>query len=326
MDELTFLLILAGIGIVLLIAMFTYYQHHKKIRDEIEDFNYQANSFDDVLLDSHHEFDSEQGFSARNNEVNEQQLPDSFSASKDELINIDQVDLMDEKSFILASHQKKQAEVSLNNIQQESKEEGLVDGVYLHSKRVIVNPNPQRNPLKSYSVTTETFDSHQKKSYAPQIIKMVYDPLPENVEELIISHSIVSKGEHFRGNELFKAFETAGLVHGEMDIFHYPGDKKAETFALFSLANLVEPGTFNPAEAESFSTPGISLFMRLPSRIDNNDAYDKFLKVAIIIATDLNGELCDETRSRLTQQAVNHKKGLIKKLNFNLMKAEKIAQ
>ncbi|MBE9526659.1 MAG: cell division protein ZipA [Proteobacteria bacterium] len=321
MDELTFLLVLAGIGIVLLVAMFTYYKHHKKIRDEIEDFNYRANSIDDVLLDDINDSDAKESLSLKTSDLIDQELPDSFSASKDEHINIDKVNLMDERSFINASHQKKQPEVSLNK-----DKDGLVDGVYLHTKRVIANPNPPKNPLKSYSKTTDTFQSHQKNTKIAQTIKMIYDDLPENIEELIISHSIVSKGEHFTGKDLFKAIETAGLLHGEMDIFHYPGDKKAETFALFSLANLVEPGTFNLDEAETLSTPGISLFMRLPSRIDNNDAYDKFIKVAIIIATELDGELCDETRSRLTQQTVTHKKGLIKKLNFDLMKAEKLAQ
>lgn len=321
MDELTFLLVLAGIGIVLLVAMFTYYKHHKKIRDEIEDFNHHANIIDDVLLDSSNDIDSERGILSNNSDLIDQQLPDSFSASKEEYINIDKVNLVDERSFINASQQKNQPEANVDN-----EEQGLVDGVYLHSKRVIANPNPQRNPLKSYTRTTETFDSHKKKSNVKQKIKMVYDDLPKNVEELVISHSIVSKGEYFSGENLFKAIETAGLLHGEMDIFHYPGDKKAETFALFSLADLVEPGTFNPDDAAQFTTPGISLFMRLPARIDNNDAYDKFIKVAIIIATELDGELCDETRSRLTQQAVTHKKGLIKKLNFDIMKAEKLAQ
>ena len=341
MDELTFLLLLGGIGIVILVTMFTYYKHHKKIRDEIEDFNYHANTIDDVLLDNSKDITPNSEFLSDQNSLADQQLPDSFSASKEEHINFDQVNIMDERSFINASlHHKKPGPDSIkaepdstkakqDNIKAEkslASEEGLVDGVFLHTKRVIANPNPQKNPLKSYSKNTDTFNSHKKNTQVPQTIKMVYDDLPENVEELIISHSIVTKGEHFSGEKLYKAIDTAGLIHGEMGIFHYPGDKKVETFALFSLANLVEPGTFNPSEAAQFSTPGISLFMRLPCRIDNNDAYDKFIKVAVIIATELDGELCDETHSRLTQQAITHKKGLIKKLNFDIMKAEKIAQ
>jgi len=332
---LTFLLILVGIGIVLLVAMFTYYKHHKKIRDEIEDFNQQANHIDDVLLEKTFDkseppaqsqvIDSNKIQAFNNNDLPDQQLPGSFSASREDNFNIDDIQLMDERSFIDASNKNSitnNAAVEMNT----DAEDGLVDGVYLKSKRVIANPNPQRNPLKSFSKTTETFNTHIKNTQAEPDIKMVYDPLPDNVEELIISHTILSKEEPFSGDKLFKAIKTAGLLHGEMDIFHYPGDTKPQTFALFSLANLVEPGTFNPAETEDFSTPGISLFMRLPSRIDNNDAYDKFIKVAIIIATELDGVLCDETRSRLTQQTVTHKKELIKKLNFELIKAEKTSQ
>ncbi|MCU7834816.1 MAG: cell division protein ZipA [gamma proteobacterium symbiont of Taylorina sp.] len=326
MGELTFLLILFSIGIVLLVAMFTYYKHHKKIRDEIEDFNHHANNLDDVLLDNAFEksphnnqsghLNSDQIISSRTSDLIDQQLPKSFSASKSDNFNIDDVQLMDERSFINASSNSYSAEKN-------DADDELVDGVYLKSKRVIANPNPQRNPLKSYSKTTDTFNTHIKNTQTVQTIEMIYDKLPDAVEELIISHTILSKNGSFSGKELLKAIYTAGLLHGEMDIFHYPGDKKPQTYALFSLANLVEPGTFNLEEADSFSTPGVSLFMRLPSRIDNNDAYDKFIKVAIIIATELDAELCDEKRCRLTQQTVTHKKELIKKLNFQLMKAEK---
>lgn len=135
----------------------------------------------------------------------------------------------------------------------------------------------------------------------------------------------MAKGEHFKGQQLFETLHKAGLIYGEMNIFHYPGDDNADTFALFSLANIVEPGTFDLQDAENFSTPGISLFMRLPSRVDNNEAYDKFVHVAQIIAADLNGELCDETRSQLTQQIITYKKEQIKKLDFDIMKAEKLA-
>ncbi|MCK5664431.1 MAG: hypothetical protein KAI17_13160, partial [Thiotrichaceae bacterium] len=108
MDELTFLLLLGGIGIVILVTMFTYYKHHKKIRDEIEDFNYHANTIDDVLLDNSKDITPNSEFLSDQNSLADQQLPDSFSASKEEHINFDQVNIMDERSFINASlHHKK---------------------------------------------------------------------------------------------------------------------------------------------------------------------------------------------------------------------------
>jgi cell division protein ZipA len=112
-----------------------------------------------------------------------------------------------------------------------------------------------------------------------------------------------------------------------MNIFHFPVDDKPQTIALFSIANIIEPGIFdlNAADIDTLKTPGISLFIRLPICGDNHQAYETFIRTAKKIATDLGGELCDETRNPLTQQAISYKKELISKLNFDITKAQKLA-
>ncbi len=373
MDELTFLLILGGIGIILLVAMFTYYKHHKKIRDEINDFNNHSHDIDDVLLQN----DKPAETPAQNNMIRDRDLPGSFSASKNDSFDIDDISLNNDHFSAPSSPQAHNTPtVEINSVETVSAvkpsaadnsindESGLVDGVYVNSRRVIQSSGAPEHVAKIYKPQTSHFtdpsasqssnntspavaaakvnvlkddnvpqdnsipqadNAPQQLQTAKQNIKVVYDVLPENVEELIISHTILSKGEHFNGQQLFSALHKAGLVFGEMNIFHYPGDDKADTFALFSLANIVEPGTFCLEDAVKFSTPGVSLFMRLPSRVDNNEAYDKFVRIAKTIADDINGELCDETRSQLTQQVITYKKEQIKKLDFDIMKAEKLA-
>ena len=358
MDELTFLLILGGIGIILLVAMFTYYKHHKKIRDEINDFNNQSREIDDVLLHN----DKHDDTSAQNNSIIDQDLPGSFSASKSDNFDIEDINLNNDSFSVKSSPQPSNAPASAVEMASNVKtsaadnnfidESGLVDGVDLSSKRVIQSSGVEKHVAKIYKPQTEHFtnpsnnapsaiepsqqsnvlrdnvlkdNASQQVQTAKQKIKIAYDAVPEDVEELIISHTILAKGEPFKGQQLFETLHKAGLIYGEMNIFHYPGDDNADTFALFSLANIVEPGTFDLQDAENFSTPGISLFMRLPSRVDNNEAYDKFVHIAQLIAADLNGELCDETRSQLTQQIITYKKEQIKKLDFDIMKAEKLA-
>ncbi len=358
MDELTFLLILAGVGVLLLVAMFTYYKHHKRINDEINNFNHHVNTIDDVLLD---ESSSDDAF--------HHDLPSSFSASRNENFDIDDFNLGHE------SLNDKEQKTALNaepqeTSQQPANERELVDGVYINTKRVINNvsghsqsevvatqqsksvssfaPLPNNNELISESdehlterppsVRQEARQPNQKTtttrvvektipvdSSAEQTIKIVYDSVPEGVDELIISHTILSKGEFFTGEQLFHALDSAGLSYGEMNIYHYPGDEATDSFALFSVANVVEPGTFNPQEPETLKTPGISMFMRLPTRMDSYKAYEKFIHVAQTIAAELGGELCDETRSQLTQQAITYKKEQIRKLNFEMAKADKLS-
>ena len=366
MDKLTFLLIIAGIGVVLLVAMFTYYKHHKKINDEIESFNNHAHDIDDVLLKDHGD-----------QTVDDTELPGSFSASRNDNFDIEQVNLSNDS-------------VAHNSALDKEDERELVDGVYINTKRVISQNNTNTTP--SFKTQTDTFAAHKNQVSAvhneqtentasptkdstvnqestveakpepeqkitepsaettsretitqtieqpepaavsepkqpQQIIKIMPVSLPEGVEDLIISHSILAKDKYFSGTELYRALESAGLQFGEMNIYHYPGDNNPNTYALFSVANIVEPGTFDPdpAAAEKFSTPGISLFMRLPAKTDNYQAYEKLLEIARRLADELEGELCDETRSQLTRQAISYKKEQIRKLNFEIAKAERLA-
>ncbi len=369
MDKLTFLLIIAGIGVVLLVAMFTYYKHHKKINDEIKSFNNHAHNIDDVLLKEHGE-----------QLIDDTELPGSFSASRNDNFDIEQVNLSNDSV----------AHNSALNKHEEKNDGELVDGVYINTKRVISQNNTNTTP--SFKTQTDTFAAHKnqvsakhneqtedsvppvennavtqplsaeatpepeqkvtepspettssenitqaveqaepaavsKPKQPQQTIKIMPVSLPEGVEDLIISHSILAKDKYFSGTELYQALERAGLQFGEMNIYHYPGDNNPNTWALFSVANIVEPGTFDtdPAAAEKFSTPGISLFMRLPAKTDNYQAYEKLLEIARKLADELKGELCDETRSQLTRQAISYKKEQIRKLNFEIAKAERLA-
>ncbi len=357
MDKLTFLLIIAGIGVVLLVAMFTYYKHHKKINDEIESFNNHAHNIDDVLLKDH----SDQT-------VDDTELPGSFSASRNDNFDIEQVNLSNDS-------------IAHNSALNKEDERELVDGVYINTKRVISQNSSHANTTPSFKTQTDTFAAHKNQVSAEhneqsentaspaeatpepeqkitessaeittseniiqtieqpesaavsepkqpqQTIKIMPVSLPEGVDDLIISHSILAKDKYFSGIELYRALEGAGLQFGEMNIYHYPGDNNHNTYALFSVANIVEPGTFDraPAAAENFSTLGISLFMRLPAKTDNYQAYEKLLEIARKLADELAGELCDETRSQLTRQAISYKKEQIRKLNFEIAKAERLA-
>lgn len=371
MDELTFLLILAGIGVILLVAMFTYYKHHKKINDEIKDFNHHGPDIDDVLLNDGSNEKSAQ--LTDSNDLYNHDFPNSFSASRQDNFDVDDVFIKNDvaadnvKDTLLNTESSTATHASTPAPMNETADtRQLVDGVYINSKRVINHSAPlveseanqtDEPPLKTFfstpasssvqtSIKTQTVSSAVTQSEAEisqhsadsqvsksqplikkssQKIRIVYDPVPEGVKELIVSHTILTKGEYFTGSRLFHALESAGLYYGEMDIYHYPGNDKTETFALFSIANVVEPGTFNPLEPDGLRTPGISMFMRLPTRKASNDAYDDFIRVAQKIAAELDGELCDETRSQLTQQAISYKKEQIRKLNFDIAKAEKLA-
>lgn len=127
-------------------------------------------------------------------------------------------------------------------------------------------------------------------------------------EELHIVMTVMARsGEKFSGDRLRHALERADLYHGEMNIFHrheQPRDHRTPT--LFSAANVLAPGYFEPDRMDSISSPGIAMFMRLPGPESPVDAFQQMLEAARTVAQDLDGTLCDETRSTLTPQSINH--------------------
>ncbi len=132
-------------------------------------------------------------------------------------------------------------------------------------------------------------------------------PRPPPDEVMIIN--VMARGEHrFSGAELLQAMLDQGLRFGDMDIFHRYEGLDGDGPILYSVANMVVPGTFDLATMEEFDTPGISMFLTLPIKTDSLEAYNLMVDAAQAIAGRLDGELKDENRSVMTRQTLEHER------------------
>ena len=122
--------------------------------------------------------------------------------------------------------------------------------------------------------------------------------------ELLILNVLAQKGQRFNGDGLVTALRNQGLMYGEMSIFHRVDP--ATKAKLYSIANLVEPGTFDLSEMEQLSSPGMTFFLQLQGQDDATLAFDDMLKTARNIAVELGGEVRDEQMSMLTGQTTEH--------------------
>lgn len=135
-------------------------------------------------------------------------------------------------------------------------------------------------------------------------------------ESLVIVLNVMAKaGRQFAGTDILDTLYANDLRHGEMMIFHrYPDEGGGRS--VFSLANTVEPGTFDLNAIEQLQTPGLSLFMQLPAPIDSREAFELMLKTGRNLADQLGGDLCDERRNVLTLQTIGHLKEQIEAFLF----------
>lgn len=136
---------------------------------------------------------------------------------------------------------------------------------------------------------------------APQNTQAPQEPL-----DVLVLNVVANDNEEISGAVLLPTLLTLGLKFGEMDIFHRHEKATGKGEVLFSLVNMVKPGTFDIDNMEQFSTTGVSLFMTIPHRHGNMETFNTMLNAAAKIAEAFGGQVLDGDRSTLTKQSTQH--------------------
>jgi cell division protein ZipA len=137
--------------------------------------------------------------------------------------------------------------------------------------------------------------------------------MPESQEVLVI-HLVANKGAMVNGADLLAAAVDSGLRYGEMKIFHRHLNSDGSGPILFSMANLVNPGTFDLNTMNSIDTPGVTFFMALDDVEDTVSGFDNMLNTVDKLTQSLPLNIMDETRSSMTRQTIDHYRQRAKKV------------
>ena len=122
--------------------------------------------------------------------------------------------------------------------------------------------------------TTSAVETASENQRTPDFI-MLYVVAPENRE--------------FNGGRLAQALDSLGFIFGVQHIYHRHLDLTAASPVLFSVANLQQPGTFNPYDMDNLVTVGIAIFMQLPSPGNNLVNLKTMIRAARSLADELGG-------------------------------------
>ena len=125
-------------------------------------------------------------------------------------------------------------------------------------------------------------------------------------EEVLVIHLMANKGEKVAGQQLLDAVLSAGLRYGAMKIFHRHLSDDGSGPVLFSMANLVNPGTFDLNTMGDLEVPGVTLFMALDDIEDPVDALNIMIEAVDSIVGDLKLNVMDESRSSMTRNTIDH--------------------
>jgi len=136
---------------------------------------------------------------------------------------------------------------------------------------------------------------HEKESVAEKVESK------DGVEEKPLVIRVVPRDGEFTMERVVLALHEAGLKQGKYNIFHFFQEPLSEE-ALFSVANLREPGVFDLINLKQEKVPGLSFFLMFPGPADPLGRFDRMVETARWIAEQLDADLLDERGSSWSVQ------------------------
>ena len=196
-------------------------------------------------------------------------------------------------------------------------------GDYFEEEVRVITPGSRKEPQLSgldfeerddFELAPVTHTPHAGKADATEVAASGEPAAGAETEggaPFLIQISVVAgPGRFFHGPDLKQALLDVDLLFGDMGIFHRYDPELTQT--QFSVASLIEPGTFPIDEMDGFECPGIVLFFQTARVSDPLSIYDDLVNTSRELAQRLHGIQWDETRQPLSAGKIAHMRTLLR--------------
>lgn len=141
-----------------------------------------------------------------------------------------------------------------------------------------------------------------EQAEAPQPGKRVND----DYDKILALYVAAKAGNLLHGQDIMVAAEKAGLTYGYMGVYHRLVDGRPDAGPIFSVANIIKPGSFDLSKMGELETPALAFFLTLPAPVCALDAWETMEPAAQRMAGLLDGVVLDQERNALGRQRIQH--------------------
>jgi len=193
-----------------------------------------------------------------------------------------------------------------------------VAGASTHAPTLDPGPRPDQTPSRRRGRGAESagegpiqvefaFDQPEAETVPSPQDEIATEPAPRSpADEILPLYVCAPEGHSYHGRDILRAVNDVGMNFGEMNIFqHYGiGDLASDT-ALFNMANMLEPGSFDLTRIDELETTGLVLFMTLPGSADPLLVFELMLNTAERLVQHLGGEIRDQHHHVMDAAAID---------------------
>ena len=147
------------------------------------------------------------------------------------------------------------------------------------------------------AIESSQIDDQESYSLDNEVTESETDKTEKNTSDIIVLYILPKLDELLIGSQINSAAQAMGLSFGDMNIFHF----KPQGRSVFSLANMLEPGSFDADTIHDLKTSGLTVFMQIKPG-DPLDDLTEMLQRSYQLAGLLGARLCNAKRESLTEQ------------------------
>ncbi|OEF23996.1 cell division protein ZipA [Vibrio rumoiensis] len=233
---------------------------------------------------------------------------DDPEEDNDPLFGSSDIPFSNKNKFSAAVDPLEDASFNTESVKEDAQTSSSIESDFSRASETAQDSMPEPQPMSIQKTApaqhfTSEFDSTDPEPIETDtVLEQKTEPKSEGSDDLsvIVFHVHAAGNSEFMGTQLFHSMQQNGLVYGAMDIFHRHTDISGTGKVLFSVANMMNPGTLAHDDPETFSTKGISFFMTLPCFGEPDQNFKLMLRTAQQIADDLGANVLDDKRNLMT--------------------------